>query len=599
LEIGRLMLIAGALLGLGLLASLAAPRLRLPGLVLFLGIGMAVGSDGLGWIDFNDYKLARSVGIVALALILFEGGLASGFQEIRPVIGSSISLALIGTLVTALVGGFVAAWLFDLSTLDGLLVGSILASTDGAAIFALLRGSTLRRRLARTLEGEAGLNDPVAVLLVLGFMDWIQKPGYGIADMILLFVRQLGIGLAVGLAVGWLAVRALQRTRLASTGLYPVASMATAALAYGAADIAHGSGFLAVYLAGLALGSAAIPAKRTITAFHDGMAWLAQLGMFLTLGLLVFPSEFGDVAVEGTVLAIVVAVLARPLGAALATAASGFSQRERLVLGWAGLRGAVPVVLATFPVIAGVPDSVRFFDIVFFAVLFSTVMQGSTFEPLAKSLGVTAAVAALPRPLAETGTIRRLGAEVAEYPVAPTDAIVGLRVRELGMPRDALLNVIVRGNQAIPPRGSTRIEAGDRLHVLVRQEAAMDFNRLLERWRKGPIGPGVRRPRPITGTQPVFTTRAWSETLDSGDPARPAALGRQRVIEQLRTRRDGVPGALVLLEDGRCGVSGPAVIIGGTHSVQAAARRKVRAAKTDAERAWWREVVGALAAPEG
>src|SRR4051794_18284225 len=171
---------------------------------------MVVGSEGFGWIDFANYELARAIGIVALALILFEGGLAAGFPEIRPVLGSSISLAVIGTLVTALIGGFVAAWLFDFSTLDGLLVGSILASTDGAAIFALLRGSTLRRRLARTLEGEAGLNDPVAVLLVLGFMDWIQKPGYGVADMALLLVRQLGIGLAVGLVVGWAATRALQ-----------------------------------------------------------------------------------------------------------------------------------------------------------------------------------------------------------------------------------------------------------------------------------------------------------------------------------------------------------------------------------------------------
>jgi potassium/hydrogen antiporter len=230
-DVGRLTLIAGTLLAVGLLASLAAPRLRIPGLVLFLGIGMAVGSDGLGWIDFSDYRLARAIGIVALALILFEGGLDAGFDEIRPVLGSAIGLAVIGTLVTALVGGLVAAWLFDFSTLDGLLVGSILASTDGAAIFALLRGSTLRRRLARTLEGEAGLNDPVAVLLVLGFMDWLQKPGYGAADMALLFVRQLGIGLVVGLAVGWLATRALQRARLASTGLYPVASLATAALA--------------------------------------------------------------------------------------------------------------------------------------------------------------------------------------------------------------------------------------------------------------------------------------------------------------------------------------------------------------------------------
>src|ERR671934_967988 len=215
MDVGRLMLIAGALLAVGLAASLAAPRLRVPGLVFFLGIGMAIGSDGAGWIDFDNYDLARSIGIVALALILFEGGLAAGFDEIRPMLGTSISLALVGTLVTALVGGFVAAALFDFSTLDGLLVGSIIASTDGAAIFAVLRGSTLRRRLARTLEGEAGLNDPVAVLLVLGFIDWIQTPGYGVFDMALLLLRQLGIGLVVGTAVGWLGVRGLQRTRLA------------------------------------------------------------------------------------------------------------------------------------------------------------------------------------------------------------------------------------------------------------------------------------------------------------------------------------------------------------------------------------------------
>jgi cell volume regulation protein A len=592
------MLIAGALLALGLAASLLAPRLRIPGLVLFLGIGMLIGSEGLGWIAFDNYDLARSIGVVALSLILFEGGLAAGFDEIRPVLGSAISLALLGTLVTALVGGFLAAWLFDFSTLDGLLVGSIIASTDGAAIFAVLRGSTLRRRLARTLEGEAGLNDPVAVLLVLGFMDWIEKPGYGVADMLLLFVREIGIGLGVGLAVGWVAVRGLQRTRLASTGLYPVASLATAAVAYGLADVAHGSGFLAVYLAGLWLGSTTIPAKRTITAFHDGLAWLAQLAMFLTLGLLIFPSELGDVAVEGTVLALLTAVVARPLGTALATVFSGFSARERIVLGWAGLRGAVPVVLATFPVIEHIPDSVKFFDIVFFAVVLSTLLQGTTFEPLARFLKVTSAVAALPRPLAETGTIRRLGAEVAEYPVGQNDAIVGLRVRELGMPRDALLNVIVRNEQAIPPRGSTRIEAGDRLHVLVRQEAAIDFTRLLERWRTGPIGRQRRKPRPITGTQPVFTTRPWSEREDHGEPSRPARLGGVPVIEQLRTRRDGLPGALVLLEDGRYAVSGSAVVVGGPAQVQDTARRKIRQSKTDSERAWWREVVGALAAPE-
>src|SRR6059058_330726 len=321
---GVLLLATGALLAGALAASLLASRLRIPGLVVVLGIGMAIGSDGAGWIHFNDYRLAETIGVIALVLILFEGGLAAGLPEIRPVLAPAISLAIVGTLVTAVIAGLVAAWLFDLSTLEGLLVGSIVASTDGAAIFALLRGSTLRRRVARTLEGEAGLNDPVAILLVLGFIDWIQKPGYGAADMALLFVQQLAIGLACGVVVGVLAVGGMRRLRLASAGLYPVASIAAAALAYGSAATLHGSGFLAVYLCGLALGSAPTPATRTITTFHDGLAWIAQLSLFLALGLLVFPGDLGGVAGKGTVLALVVAVVARPVAALLATTPFGF-----------------------------------------------------------------------------------------------------------------------------------------------------------------------------------------------------------------------------------------------------------------------------------
>src|SRR3954451_15258837 len=212
---GQAILAAGALLAGALGASLLAGRIRVPGLLLFLGLGMAIGTDGLGWIDFDDYRLARTVGIVALALILYEGGLAAGFDEIRPVLAPAAALAVVGTIVTAVVAGLVAAWLFNLSTLEGLLVGSILASTDGAAVFAVLRGSTLRRRLARTLEGEAGFNDPVAVILVLGFIEWVTRPDYGLGNMAVLFAEELGVGLVVGLAVGRLSVEALSRTRLA------------------------------------------------------------------------------------------------------------------------------------------------------------------------------------------------------------------------------------------------------------------------------------------------------------------------------------------------------------------------------------------------
>jgi cell volume regulation protein A len=589
---GELILVAGALLAAGIAASLLAQRIRLPGLLLFLGLGMAIGSDGLGWIDFSDYELARRIGIVALALILFEGGLLAGFAEIRPVLRPSLMLAVLGTVLTAVITGEAAALLFHLDTLHGLLLGSIVAATDGAAIFALLRGSTLRRNVARTLEGEAGLNDPVAVLLVIGFIDWIENPGYGVVDMVGLFAQEIVVGSAFGLAIGWLAVKGLQRARLESGGLYPVASLATAAIAFGAADALHGSGFLAVYLAGLMLGSARIPAKRTVTVFHQGLAWVAQIAMFLALGLLVFPSALDDVAVRGTALALVLVFVARPVAAFVSTAIDRFSMAERVVLGWAGLRGAVPVVLATFPVIDDVDGSRTFFDIVFFAVVISTLLQGTTFEPLAKRLGVTTATPALPRPLTESGTIRRLGAEVLEFPVGPDYAMIGHRVRELGLPRDALLSVIVRGEEAVLPRGSTRIEAGDRLHVVVRSEVADRMRDVAERWESGPVGvaPVERRRSPGSA---VFSSRPWDHERD-GDAGYPSEVAEVPVREALRTRRDK-PGALVQLLDGRYAVTGPTVAVGGPKQVQAYARRRLAREQDDTVRAWWQEVIGALA----
>jgi cell volume regulation protein A len=587
----ELILVAGGMLAAGIGASLLAARLRLPALVLFLGLGMAIGSDGAGWIAFDDYELARTIGVIALALILFEGGLTSGYLEIRRVLRPAVSLAILGTIATAVLTGLAASWLLDFSLLEGLLLGSIIATTDSAAIFAVLRGSTLRRRLARTLEAEAGLNDPVAILLVLGFIDWIQVPGYGLADMAWLFARELGIGLVVGVAVGAGAVWTFRRLNLETAGLYPVASIATAGLAYGGAAVIEGSGFLSVYLAGLALGGAHIPAKRTVTAFHEGLAWVAQIALFLTLGLLVFPNQLGDVLVEGTLIGLVVAFVARPLATALATAFARYNAPERLVLGWAGLRGAIPVVLATFPVISGVSHSLEFFNIVFFAVVISAILQGTTFEPLAKALGVTTRRPALPRPLAETGTIRALGAEVVEYVVGEDDAIIGHRVRELRLPREALLSVIVRGEEAILPRGSTRIEAGDRLHVVVRQEVAGDFPKLIERWRSGPIGPRERRKTVFPGHLPIFSVRPWAP--GDGDPGRPRAVAGKAVVEQLRSRHDR-PGSVVALEDGRYAVTGSLLIVGSALQVRRQARKCLQRTDDDSERAWWQEVIGAL-----
>ena len=592
MAVGELLLVAGALLSAGLLASQLAGRVRVPALVLFLGLGMAIGSDGIGWIEFDDYDLAQSVGVVALALILFEGGLSAGPDEIRPVLGPAISLAVVGTIATAAITGFAAAWVLDLSLLHGLLIGAILASTDGAAIFALLRTSTLRRRLARTLEAEAGFNDPVAVLLVIALIEAITDPGYGFLDAGLDLVVELGVGAAAGLVVGVLAVVGLRRVRLATAGLYPVASLAIMGLAFGSADVLHGSGFLAVYLAGVVLGGSHVQALRTMATFHDGLAWVAQLAMFLALGLLVFPSQLDNVVFEGTAVALVLMLVARPAAAVIATTGFGFALRERVALGWAGLRGAVPVVLATFPVLADVDGALDIFNIVFFAVLLSTLLQGSTFEALANRLGVTTQEAALPSPLIEPATIRRLGAEVIEFPVREGDAAAGRRVRELELPREALLNLIVRGDGAIPPRGSTQVRPGDRLHVIVRQEAAVEFRELLERWRDGPLGPPPARRRVPRTAPAVSTVRPWSEA--DGDASHPDKVTGIPVLEQIRTRRD-VPGAVVRLEDGRAAITGPIAAVGSPQQLTDFARRRLAGTDDDADRAWWREVVGALA----
>jgi cell volume regulation protein A len=567
-----------------------------PGLLLFLFLGMAIGSDGLDWIDFNNYTLARRIGIIALALILFEGGLTSGLLEIRPVLAPAISLAIVGTIVTAVVTGFAAVWLFDLSTLNGLLLGSVLAATDGAAIFALLRTSTLKRRLATTLEGESGFNDPIAVLLVLGFIEWLQHDDYGLANMAVLFVRQLGIGLAIGVVVGIASAWALRRVTLATAGLYPVATLAVAALAFGGADALHGSGFLAVYIAGLAVGTIGVPAQQTVTSFHQGLAWVGQVAMFVALGLLVFPSHFDDVAVRGTVLALVLVFVSRPVAVAASTLPFRFTWADRTVLAGAGLRGAVPVVLATFPVIEGVSGSTRLFDVVFFAVLLSTLIQGTTFEPGARLLGATTSEPALPRPLAEAGTIRRLGAEVLEYPIAPEDAVVGRRVRDLGLPREAVVNVIVRGDDAIPPRGSTILRAGDRLHVLLRSDLSRDVHRIVDRWRAGPVGPPPRAPTRPQGRATLFTVSPLGQAALDGGPARPTAVAGAAVTAQLRIRRD-VPGCLVALDDGRYAVVGPLVAVGGRQALSSWAMRRLRRlASDDSERGWLQNVVGALAA---
>jgi len=591
----ELILVAGALLATGIAAALIADRVRVPGLLLFLGLGMLVGSEGVVGVEFDDATLTRTLGTVGLVLILFEGGLSAGWREIRPVLPAAVSLATLGTLATAVGTGLFAAWILDLGTLEGLIVGSAVAATDSAAIFAVLRGSRLHRRVARTLEGESGMNDPVALLLVTGFIEWIEQPEFGAADMAVELVSTLALGAVLGIALGWLARETFRRLNYPTPGLYPVASMAAAALAYGVAEIAGGSGFLSVYLAALMLGTGPVPGRRTMIAFHQGLAWVAQIALFFILGLLVFPSGLVDVAGEGLLLSAVLMFVARPLAAFVTSLPVRLSGRERVMLGWAGLRGAIPIWLATFPVIAGIGGSDQIFNLIFFVVVTSTLVQGASFEPLARRLRLTTSEPALPRPLVESGTISRLGGEVLAYRVAADAAIVGRPVRDLGLPRDALVNVIVRGGEAIPPRGSTEIEADDELHLLIRTRVRDEVEGLIARWRHGPVDEPARpRMRPRASPQ-IFNVRPWRP--GDGDPGRPERIGGVEVATRLRTRRDS-PGALMTLADGRYAVTGDDLVaVGGRHHLASWAARRVTQAEAGAARAWWQEVAGVLNAP--
>src|SRR5687768_5452053 len=346
---GLVLLLVGALLAASVLVALGSARTGVPVLVGFLALGMLLGSDGPGGIEFDDAELAREVGIIGLAAILYEGGLSTSWRRLRRVAVPATLLATVGVVASTLLTGVAAYYLFDLSWLEAVLLGAVVASTDAAAVFATLRFTHIRRRLARTLEAESGGNDPMAIALTLGLIAWIERPDdYGIDDLLVLVVRQLGLGLLVGVALGALAVWVFGRVPHAIGAFAQVASVAATTLSFGVADVIGGSGFLAVYLAGLAVGSTPSRYRRQLVAFHEGPAFLAQVALFIVLGLLVFPSDLPDVAVPGLALALLLMLIARPLSVWASTALSDFSHRDRALLGWAGLRGAVPIVLATF-----------------------------------------------------------------------------------------------------------------------------------------------------------------------------------------------------------------------------------------------------------
>lgn len=386
------LLVSSVLLLLSILAWKVASRLGIPALLLFLGIGMLAGSEGLGGIYFDDALVAQSVGVVALAFILFAGGLDTQWQIVRPALAGALALSTIGVLLTALIVALFAMAILHFSFLEGLLLGSIISATDAASVFSVLgaRNLHLKGRLLPLLELESGSNDPMAVFLTIGLTNLLTNPHEPVFALILLFVQEMAVGAICGLLLGWGAILLISRLNLDVEGLYPVLTIALVLFTYGLAAAFGGSGFLAVYLAGLLLGNSTVQRVDRLTRFHDGISWLMEIGMFLILGLLVFPSRLPAVAVSGLLITVVVIFFARPISVLITFLPMKMSFQEKLFISWVGLRGATPIVLATFPLLAGVPKAPFLFDLVFFVVLASVLLQGTSVPLVAKWLGVIA-----------------------------------------------------------------------------------------------------------------------------------------------------------------------------------------------------------------
>ena len=475
---GSILLIVGGVLLISILITMLTSRWGVPSLVVFLLLGMLLGADGIGNIQFQNVELARFIGTIGLVAILFEGGLSTSRRRLREVALPAASLSTIGVAVTAILSGLGAKFLFDFTWLQAFLLGSVIASTDAAAVFATLRFTKIRRRLARTLEAESGGNDPAAIALTAGLIAWIQQPTYGLGDLSLLLLRELGLGLLLGLLLGGISMWAFSRLPRSVGAFAPVASLATAAVSFGVVESLGGSGFLAVYVVGLAIGSTPSRYRNQMTTFHEGLAFLAQVAMFVVLGLFVVPHELTSVAVASISIAILLMFLIRPIAVWISTFFLDFTNKERALLGWAGLRGAVPIVLGMFVLSSEIPSADVIFNTVFFVVLISALVQGTTLEQVAQSLGV---LDELPK---EKSKKRRSKMAKIKFEVAPHHAIVGAKIKEIGLPGDAVIIDLAREHTHLKPNPDTLIEVDDRLTVYAPREMYPEIEDVFMRWRR-------------------------------------------------------------------------------------------------------------------
>ncbi len=460
--VDSVILMAALLLLTGVLTTKFSNRFGMPALVLFIALGMLLSR----YIYYDDAEITQLVGIFALIVILFQGGMQTDFKEIKPVLGPALSLATLGVLITTVVVGIGASYILDIPLERGLLIGAIVGSTDAAAVFSVLRGHNIKQKLTSTLEAESGSNDPMAVFLTVSLIEWIQTPDTSIFGMILSFFMQMGLGLIVGILIGYLAVYVINRINFDSSGLYPVMALGFAIMTYGVAALLHSSGLLAVYVIALVLGNSDLTYRRTILAFNQGFAWMMQIAMFILLGLLVFPSQLSGISWQGLLLSLFLIFVARPIGVFLSLLFTKFAFREKILIAWAGLRGAVPIVLATYPLIAGIEGGQMYFNVVFFVVFTSAIIQGTTISPLAVKLKLCEKDQAEGPSLQELIALGKTNSEINHVRVLPNMPVIGQEIQNLNLPDDILFTAIIRGDKIITPKGNTVIEQGDTLYVM-------------------------------------------------------------------------------------------------------------------------------------
>lgn len=458
----------GGLLAFSVALSRASARLGLPVALLFMVVGVLAGSEGFGGIAFEDYHFAFRLGTAALVLILFDGGLNTPFAAAREVVAPSIVLATIGVLATAALVA-VAAHTFGLGWPMAMLLGSIVSSTDAAAVFSVLgaSGTRLRRKIALTLELESGLNDPMAAILTMAVTASVAS-GVALSTGALArdVTAEIAIGTVLGYAVGRAGRSLLVRVALPAAGLYPAFTLAIACLSFGVTTLLHGSGFLAVYITGMTLGSGALPHAVGVRRVHDALGWLSQVLMFLLLGLLVFPSRLWTVAPVGLALALFLALVARPLVTVLGLAPFRYDWRDTAYVGWVGLRGAVPIVLATIPVMAGIPGARQLFDLVFFIVVVGAIIPGATVPWMSRLLRVESTAPPPPSAVVEIDARAPRGDELRAYFVSEHLAVAGATLAEIPFPVGAAVSMIERAGALLAPSGATRIRAGDYVYVI-------------------------------------------------------------------------------------------------------------------------------------